>query len=33
VQIDVGQGKDAETACYDALKVAFVAEPRLPPAP
>jgi hypothetical protein len=33
VQIDVSQGKDAETACYDVLKVAFVAEPKLPPAP
>lgn len=33
VQIDVDQGKDPEISCYDALKVAFVADPRLPAAP
>jgi hypothetical protein len=33
VQIDVDQGKDAETACYDTLKVAFLVEDELPPAP
>ncbi len=33
VQVDVDQGKDAETACYDALKAAFVADGRLPAAP
>lgn len=32
VQIDVDQGKDAETACYDALKIAFVVDGRLPAA-
>jgi hypothetical protein len=33
VQIDVDQGKDAETACYDALKAAFLIDPGLPAAP
>ncbi|GAA3431408.1 DUF3558 family protein [Kutzneria kofuensis] len=33
VQIDVDQGKDAEIACYDALKVAFLADGRLPATP
>ena len=32
VQIDVDQGKDAETACYDALKAAFLVDGRLPAA-
>ena len=32
-QIDVDQGKDAETSCYDALKVGFVVDGRLQPAP
>ena len=33
VQVDVDQGKDPETACYDALKVAYVTDGRLPAAP
>ena len=32
-QIDVDQGKDAETSCYDALKVGFIVDGRLPAAP
>ena len=32
IQIEVDQGQDSTTACYDALKVAFVADQKLPPA-
>jgi Protein of unknown function (DUF3558) len=32
IQIEVDQGQDSATACYDALKVAFVADQKLSPA-
>lgn len=32
VQIDVDQGKDAEVSCYDAVKIAFLVDAKLPPA-